>query len=87
MRSNHTGISATATHSALLGVLLTFAGSLWYPEYAEPARRLAVDALQDQQLAGLLMWIPGGLVHAGAALVLIARGLGASKSGQAHALP
>jgi cytochrome c oxidase assembly factor CtaG len=30
---------------------------------------------EDQQLAGLLMWIPGGLVHAVAALVLLARSL------------
>ena len=26
---------------------------------------------EDQQLAGLLMWIPGGLVHAVVALVVV----------------
>jgi cytochrome c oxidase assembly factor CtaG len=26
---------------------------------------------EDQQLAGLIMWVPGGLVHAAAALVLL----------------
>jgi hypothetical protein len=31
--------------------------------------------MEDQQLAGLLMWVPGGIVHAGAALWLLARGL------------
>ena len=30
---------------------------------------------QDQQLAGLLMWVPGGLVHLAAALLLLARWL------------
>jgi putative membrane protein len=69
-------VFATATHSALLGVLLTFAGSLWYPEYAEPARRLAVDALQDQQLAGLLMWIPAGAIFTLVGVALFAAWLG-----------
>jgi cytochrome c oxidase assembly factor CtaG len=26
---------------------------------------------EDQQVAGLLMWVPGGLVHAGAALLVM----------------
>lgn len=46
--------------------------SPWYPRYA--AMELApfgLTALEDQQLAGLLMWIPGGLVHAVAALLLL----------------
>lgn len=29
---------------------------------------------ENQQVAGLIMWIPGGLVHAAAALILV-RGL------------
>jgi putative membrane protein len=69
-------VFATATHSALLGVLLTFARSLWYPEYAEPARRLAVDALQDQQLAGLLMWVPAGAIFTLVGVALFAAWLG-----------
>jgi cytochrome c oxidase assembly factor CtaG len=34
---------------------------------------------EDQQLAGLLMWVPGGLVHAGAGLALLARRLGETR--------
>jgi cytochrome c oxidase assembly factor CtaG len=34
-----------------------------------------LTAAEDQQMAGLLMWIPGGLVHAGAALVLVLKAL------------
>jgi cytochrome c oxidase assembly factor CtaG len=34
--------------------------------------------LEDQQLAGLLMWAPGGAVHAVAALVVIAAALRAA---------
>lgn len=41
----------------------------------EPAA-LAAALLEDQQLAGLLMWVPSGVVYALAALWLLARWLG-----------
>lgn len=63
---------ATSVVTGALGALMAFAASPWYARYA--ALGLAPFGLtptQDQQLAGLLMWVPGGLVHAGAALVLV----------------
>ena len=66
----------TAIHSGGLGALLTVAPSLWYPDYAAPATRWNVDALADQQLAGLLMWIPAGVVFIVFGLALIAAWLG-----------
>jgi putative membrane protein len=48
-----------------LGAVLTFATGPIYPGYA--AASAGADPLRDQQLAGLLMWIPGGLVYLGAA--------------------
>lgn len=45
----------TATHTGMLGALLTFARA---PLYAVESGDLA-----DQQLAGLVMWIPGGMVY------------------------
>jgi cytochrome c oxidase assembly factor CtaG len=66
----------TATVSGALGAFMAFARSPWYAGYA--ALGLApwgLTPLEDQQLAGLLMWVPGGLVHAGAALWLLARQL------------
>ena len=45
----------TATHTGMLGALLTFARA---PLYAAESTDLA-----DQQLAGLVMWIPGGTVY------------------------
>jgi cytochrome c oxidase assembly factor CtaG len=42
--------------------MLTFAGIPLYSAYAAPAARRGVDALADQQVAGLLMWIPAGVV-------------------------
>jgi putative membrane protein len=45
----------TVMHTGLLGALLTFADT---PLYWRESREL-----WDQQLAGLVMWIPGGLVY------------------------
>ena len=67
----------TATISGALGALMAFSSSPWYAGYA--ARGLDAFGLtpaEDQQLAGLLMWVPGGLVHAVAGLALLARRLG-----------
>jgi putative membrane protein len=55
-----------AGQSAALGALLTFSSVPWYPSY---------PSLQDQQLAGLLMWVPGSLVYLTAAAVLFGRWL------------
>lgn len=53
----------TLMHSGLLGALMTFASTPWYGEYVERARGLGLDGLQDQQLAGLLMWVPMGATY------------------------
>lgn len=43
----------------LLGAILTFAPRPFYPEHLAHAERFGLSALQDQQLAGLIMWVPG----------------------------
>ena len=68
-------VFATALHTGALGALLTFAPRLLYPWYA---RGGASDPLADQQLAGLLMWIPFGVLFLVAALALFAAWLGES---------
>jgi cytochrome c oxidase assembly factor CtaG len=66
----------TATVSGALGALMALAKGPWYVDYAALGLSpFGLTPLQDQQLAGLLMWVPGGLVHAGAALWLLARAL------------
>jgi cytochrome c oxidase assembly factor CtaG len=62
---------ATALHSSLLGTLLTFSPRPWYGP-APAASRWGLTGIEDQQLAGLIMWVPGGLVYAIAALALAA---------------
>jgi putative membrane protein len=63
---------ATALHSGLLGALLTFARTLWYPAYSNTTQSWGLTPLEDQQLGGLIMWIPAGVVYliAGLALML-----------------
>jgi putative membrane protein len=62
----------TALHSGLLGALITFAGSVLYPAYNETTRPWGLTPLEDQQLGGLIMWIPAGLVYVVSGLVLFA---------------
>jgi putative membrane protein len=71
-------VFTTAVHSGALGALVTFAPSLLYPAYAEPARAWGVDPLQDQELAGLIMWIPFSLTFLIVGLALFAAWLGES---------
>jgi cytochrome c oxidase assembly factor CtaG len=63
---------ATALHTGALGALLTFAPSLWYPAYATTTAAWGFTALEDQQLGGLIMWIPGGLAYLVATLAIFA---------------
>jgi putative membrane protein len=64
----------TMLHTSALGVLLTFSAGLWYPE-ASGASAWGLSGLEDQQLGGLIMWVPGGTVYVIAALSLAARWL------------
>ncbi len=64
-------VFATAMHSGVLGALLTLSPHVWYAHYLQP-HSAGLTPLEDQQLAGLLMWIPGGLLVAAGGLVLFA---------------
>lgn len=57
-----------AAQGAALGAVLTFAPAPLY-------ETVAADPLADQQLAGLLMWVPGGAPYAAVAAVVAARTL------------
>ncbi|NIM39876.1 MAG: cytochrome c oxidase assembly protein [Hydrogenophaga sp.] len=64
-------VFTTALHSSLLGALLSFSPSVWYPSYLATAPRWGLTALQDQQIGGLIMWVPAGLVFIGIGLMLL----------------
>lgn len=65
----------TALHTGALGALLTFSRTLWYPAYAAAGAGWGLSPLEDQQLAGLIMWIPASLPYLAGALALLARAL------------
>jgi cytochrome c oxidase assembly factor CtaG len=60
----------TALHSGFLGILLSLARQPLYPGQTIAAPEWGLTALEDQQLAGLIMWVPAGLVYAIAALAM-----------------
>jgi len=63
----------TILHTGALGALLTFAGRPWYPILAPGAELWGLAPLVDQQLAGLIMWVPMGTLYLVVALALIMR--------------
>jgi len=70
-----TGIVAvvgTMVQMGLLGALLTFAAVPRYPFYLERVIELGLTPLEDQQLAGLIMWVPGAVPYLLGGLALMA---------------
>ena len=64
---------ATMLHTSALGALLSLAPTPWYAPYAEQALALGIDAVDDQQLGGLVMWVPAALAYVAAALAVLGR--------------
>lgn len=60
----------TLLHTGALGALLTFSRVAWYA--APGPLPFGLTALEDQQLGGLIMWVPGSVAYLGAALALAA---------------
>jgi putative membrane protein len=63
----------TMIHTALLGALMTFAPIVLYGVQTTHSTRWGLTPLEDQQLAGLVMWVPIGTIYAAAAVVFFAR--------------
>jgi putative membrane protein len=62
----------TTLHTGLLGALLTFSRTVWYPDYEPYTLYWGLTPLEDQQLGGLIMWIPACSIYIIAALALLA---------------
>jgi putative membrane protein len=72
-------VFAMALQSVFLAALLTFAPTPWYDGYAATTGVWGLTPLADQQLAGVIMWVPASAVHVAAALVLVVRSLSAGE--------
>ena len=55
------------------GVAISFAGEPIYQHYLTVPRIWGLTALEDQQLGGTIMWIPGSMMYLLAAIILISR--------------
>jgi putative membrane protein len=78
-------VFVTMLHTSALGALMALAPRMLYR--TEPATLAAwrLTPLDDQQLAGIVMWVPAGTIYAGAALYLMAIWIGqASKQARKH---
>lgn len=67
LRGRHGGavlsLFTTAIYTGGLGALLTVAGRPWYPAYGAAAPLWGLTPIEDQQLAGLIMWVPAGVSY------------------------
>jgi cytochrome c oxidase assembly factor CtaG len=77
LRTPNRGLAAlclfvTSIVGGALGALMALSTSPWYSGYAAMQMMpFGMTPSEDQAFAGLIMWVPGGLVHAGAAIVLL----------------
>lgn len=65
----------TVMQMGLLGAMITFARNPLYVPHFASTESFGLSPLADQQLAGLIMWVPATLPYLAVALGLIARSL------------
>jgi putative membrane protein len=76
-------VFTTVVHTGLLGAVFALTPTVLYPVYAHRS----LDPVADQQLAGLVMWVPAGLVLTVTGIALFAAWLGeAERRGRAASL-
>jgi putative membrane protein len=61
--SGATAVVAVMMQMGLMGGLLTFSRRVLYPFYDGRVDQLGLSALEDQQLAGLIMWVPAAVPY------------------------
>jgi putative membrane protein len=62
----------TSVYTTVLGALLAFSPRVWYPLYSSSAAAWGLTPLEDQQLAGMIMWVPAGMGYLIATLGIMA---------------
>lgn len=67
-------LAALAGQMGLIGAILTFSRNILYPEHIFLTDAFGLTALGDQQIAGLVMWVPGMLPLAIIAAMILRRG-------------
>lgn len=95
-RAQHLGVAAwdvfvTMLHTSVLGALISLTPRILYHVQTADAETWGFRPIEDQQLAGIIMWVPAGTIYAGVVIVLVARWIRASglnaEQGHASARP
>lgn len=60
-----------SVQGSALGALMAFSPSAWYPAYSATTVAWGLSPLQDQQLAGVVMWMPIGSIYVVLACLLV----------------
>jgi putative membrane protein len=76
----------TMLHTSVLGALMALAPRVLYRAQTVDALQWGLTPLEDQQLAGVVMWVPAGTVYAGAILAFAALWIRQSSRAAAHEL-
>jgi putative membrane protein len=69
----------TAVHSGVLGALIALATRIWYPAYLGRTAAWGLTPLEDQQIGGIIMWVPACTVYLIAGLILFGKWLADSE--------
>lgn len=72
--SSSAAVAGLAGQMGLIGAVLTFAPGILYREHVALTAPFGLTPLADQQLAGLIMWVPGMLPMAVLTAILLRRG-------------
>lgn len=67
------GLLGAVVQMGMLGALLTFAARPLYEAHALTTTPFGLSPLEDQQLAGLVLWVPAAAPYVIAALILVLR--------------
>lgn len=65
------GLFVAMIVTGALGGLLAFADTAWYAAYAATSPPFGWTRVEDQQMGGLIMWIPGGTIYMAMALLRV----------------
>lgn len=68
----------------ILAALITFSPEVVYPTYRLAPRAFGIPALEDQQIAGIVMWIPGTTVYLLALSIVFFKWFGGEQTAEAE---
>ncbi|KAA0687973.1 cytochrome c oxidase assembly protein [Neorhizobium sp. P12A] len=74
----------TMVHTSILGALMALSLRVLYIAQTQTATAWGLTPLEDQQLAGMIMWIPAGTIYAAAAMAMLALWIRGSSEPGAH---